>query len=155
MAYIRLASGYRAGGNNIFGSTSPSSPIPLSFRPDTTKDFELGIKAGVFGEKLFVDASLDHIDWRNLQILSFVPQNELVTYTGNAGAARSDGLELSLEIRPATGLRMNTWVSVNNLGGLVGDNRRPVVSTPLTQDRTLFYFCASLPQRLPHLNGGA
>jgi iron complex outermembrane recepter protein len=59
-----------------------------------------------------VDASLFHIDYTDIQ-LSIRDPITLLTYTGNGSAAKSQGVELSVTSRPATGLTLGGWVSYN------------------------------------------
>jgi len=108
MVYARLASGYRAGGPN----NSPGVPL-LSFKPDKTLNYELGTKADFYDHLLSIDASAYYIDWRDIQ-LNLVDTRTLFTYTGNAGKAKSQGMELSVEARPASGTRLAGWVSWND-----------------------------------------
>jgi len=108
MVYTRLASGYRAGGPN----NSPGVPL-LSFKPDKTLNYEVGAKADLYEHRLSIDASAYYIDWRDIQ-LNLVDANTLFTYTGNAGKARSQGVEVALEERPAKGTKLSGWVSWND-----------------------------------------
>jgi outer membrane receptor protein involved in Fe transport len=108
MVYARLASGYRAGGPN----NSPGVAL-LSFKPDKTMNYELGVKADLHDRMFSIDASVYYIDWRDIQ-LNLVDSNTFFTYTGNAGKAQSHGVELALETRPAQGARLTGWVSWND-----------------------------------------
>jgi outer membrane receptor protein involved in Fe transport len=109
MVYARLASGYRAGGNN-FGIPD----VPTKFTPDKTKDYELGSKGDFFGNRLSIDASLYYIDWKNLQVPLVTPPPVSFGYTGNAAAAKSEGVELSVEGRPISSLTLSAWVAIAN-----------------------------------------
>jgi iron complex outermembrane receptor protein len=106
MVYARLASGYRAGGPNL--TISPGTPPQYS--PDTTKNYEIGVKSDFLDHALSVDASLYYIDWKNIQLLLVNPQNGL-GYNGNGSQAKSQGLELSVESRPLIGLTIAAWVA--------------------------------------------
>lgn len=110
MVYARLASGYRPGGPN---ADVAQSELPQSFDPDTTQNYEIGIKGAALDNALSFDASVYLIDWKDLQILV----TDLRTaggYTTNAGRARSRGVELSLEARPTNGLSIGAWVAWND-----------------------------------------
>jgi len=103
MAYARVASGYRAGGPN------PVSPgVPSEFRPDQTKDYEVGTKGFFFGHVLSVDASVYYINWQNIQLAEY---NGSVGFTANGAGAKSQGVELALELKPFTGLKIAGWVA--------------------------------------------
>jgi outer membrane receptor protein involved in Fe transport len=115
MTYLRFASGYRAGGNNA----TPGSPqcvtynaanVPCAYSPDKTENYEIGVKGDVLNHALSFDMSVYYIDWRQLQINLF--SEELTsTYTSNAGRAKSDGVELSVEARPFSGLKLSSWLA--------------------------------------------
>jgi iron complex outermembrane recepter protein len=106
MVYSRIASGYRAGGPN-----NPAPGVPLTFKPDTTKNYEIGTKGSWFDNKFSVDASLYYIDWRNIQISEAV---NVTGFVGNGGRAKSQGVELSLESHPFSGLKLTGWVAYDD-----------------------------------------
>jgi iron complex outermembrane receptor protein len=108
MLYARLASGYRPGGPNYLSAlgTAPS------FKPDTTRNYEIGFKGATLEHRLTVDASVYYIDWRNLQLDEF-NQAVQTDYLANGSRAKSDGVELSVEARPLSGLKLSGWVAVN------------------------------------------
>ncbi len=92
--YARFANGYRPGA----AQTNPNPPpgAQTSIRPDTTQNYEAGIKAslGAFS----IDASVFHIDWKdiplNTTVLGFL-------LGSNGGDAKVDGFELAMRARPA------------------------------------------------------
>lgn len=106
MVYARAASGYRAGGPNVAPGT------PTEYVPDKTENYELGLKGSFLDHTLSVDTSLYYIDWNNIQ-LTLLDTAIDQTYTGNGGKAKSEGLELSVESKPLTGLTIDGWVAWN------------------------------------------
>jgi iron complex outermembrane recepter protein len=110
MIYARLATGYRPGGPN---STAALFGLPLSYKPDTTTNYELGVKGSVLDNKLFIDASLYHIDWRDIQI-SLVDAATSLTYNANGATAKSQGIELSLTAKPWRGMSVTAWGTWND-----------------------------------------
>lgn len=108
MIYGRIATGYRPGGPNANCNTESDPPVPCQFRPDKTVNYELGGKGDLFDRMLSYDVSLFHIDWKNIQITQIVGANGF-TFNTNAGKARSRGLEIALETRPADGLTIKMW----------------------------------------------
>jgi iron complex outermembrane recepter protein len=101
--YTRISSGYRAGGPN------PDIPgVPNHFQPDTTTDYELGTKGSLLSHRLSFDVSLYYIDWKNIALNLVAPPTNY--YTGNAGGAKSQGLEISVEGKPTAGLKLSGWV---------------------------------------------
>ncbi len=115
MIYGRIATGYRPGGPNANCNSSldPSLAVPCSFEPDETINYELGAKGSLLDRSLTYDVSLYRIDWKDIQITQFIEEGFL-TYNGNAGKARSTGVELSLEARPAEGLSVKMWGAYND-----------------------------------------
>ncbi|MFT4198889.1 MAG: TonB-dependent receptor [Pseudoxanthomonas sp.] len=104
MAYVRVASGYRAGGSN--GTLVAS--IPFSYGSDSLWSYELGLKTQLLDHSLTLDSALFYIDWSNLQISQVEPTLGS-SYTTNAGKATSQGLELSVNWLPSADWK----VSVN------------------------------------------
>jgi iron complex outermembrane receptor protein len=110
MIYARLASGYRAGGPN---ANAALYNLPLSFAPDTTRNYEIGVKGDVLNRALSFDASIYYIDWRNIQLQLTAPVTGANFYA-NGSRAKSQGVELSLESRPVDGLRVAAWVTYDD-----------------------------------------
>jgi outer membrane receptor protein involved in Fe transport len=108
MAYVRLASGYRAGAPNV----NAGGVVPVKYAPDKTQNYEIGVKGEFFDRALALDASLYHIDWRDIQIQLLSPQ--LTAYFVNTSRAKSQGAELSLDFRAAGGLRLSGWLVYND-----------------------------------------
>ena len=105
MIYARFASGYRAGGAN----TLPNEPPQYS--PDKTLNYEIGAKGDFLHHVLSFDTSVYYIDWKDIQ-LGLTDPNGLA-YTGNAGAAKSQGIEISTEARPVGGFVISAWAAWN------------------------------------------
>jgi iron complex outermembrane recepter protein len=108
--YARLASGYRAGGPNPDASLFN---FPQSYRPDKTMNYELGVKEDLLDRRLSFDASVYYIDWRDIQIQLRDPASGFA-YFVNGGTARSDGVELSLQGRPSTGLAITAAATLGD-----------------------------------------
>jgi iron complex outermembrane recepter protein len=102
MVYARLASGFIPGGAN------PGTMAP-EYGPEKTKNYEIGAKGDFFDHMVSVDASLYYIDFVGLQNL-FFDKTTGVSYVANAGTAKSQGLELSVEFRPTSSLKVAGWV---------------------------------------------
>lgn len=107
MAYARFASGYRAGGSNPL----PGHGTPPQYSPDKTNDYDLGVKGDFFDHRLSVDASLYYIDWKDVQIQLISPIPPHGDYNVNAGQAKSQGVELAVQIRPSAALKVSAWVT--------------------------------------------
>lgn len=107
MVYARFASGYRPGGPN---SNATAAGVPSTFGPDTTRNYELGAKGDFLDHMLSFDASIYYIDWKNIQLQLSQPVTSFA-YFANAGGAKSQGIELSGEVRPWTGMTVGAWVA--------------------------------------------
>jgi iron complex outermembrane receptor protein len=92
MLYARVSQGFRPGGPNLTGK---------SFKSDTTWNYELGLKARSLGGRLTTDLSAFYIDWKDIQLNFF---NGTTTIIGNAGNARSKGIEFETSYIPVRGL---------------------------------------------------
>jgi len=112
MVYARLASGYRPGGANTPGAVALGAPA--AFAPDKTQDYELGFKGDFFARRFSLDASVYYINWQNLQIQLYPPDNHQDGYFANGGRAKSEGVELSAQVRPGAGLTVSGWINYDN-----------------------------------------
>lgn len=110
MTYARFASGYRTGGAN------PDAVLlngPLQYDPDKSYNYELGIKGDWWSRALSFDASVYYIDWKHIQILVTDPTTRF-GYYANAGNAKSQGIELSVQARPIRGLTLAATAAVSD-----------------------------------------
>jgi outer membrane receptor protein involved in Fe transport len=108
MVYARFASGYRPGGPNfVFGN------LPMEYDPDKTQNYEIGLKGDFLDHALSIDASVYYIKWKDLQLALYDPAS-VQGYIGNGSEAKSQGVELSVQSRPAKGLTIGGWVSFND-----------------------------------------
>lgn len=107
MVYLRIASGYRAGGPN---SSCLFNGVPCTFEPDETVNYEIGAKGRFLDGRLALEASLYRIDWEDIQ-LQLVAQN---VYTGNGGDAQSKGLEVSFDFQITESVSANGFYSYND-----------------------------------------
>lgn len=103
--YGRVASGFRPGGP----ITSPGAGtlFPASFGPDQVVNYEVGLKGRTPGGLLTFDVAAFYIDWKDIQIVTaFVNPTSGQSFfvTGNAGKARSQGIEWAFSLRPLRGL---------------------------------------------------
>lgn len=101
MAYATYSEGFRAGGANQAVANEPT--VPLGYAPDTVKNYEGGVKTQWFDRTLTVNADYYRMDWNDIQVQGSTPDG-LFRFTTNAGAARSDGVEVEMHERPARNL---------------------------------------------------
>lgn len=109
MLYARVASGYRPGGPNL-GSLFN---VPRSYQADTTVNYEVGAKGYIFDHLLSFDASVYYVDWSRIQI-DVLDVANFVGYLTNGSSAKSEGAELSVEVRPLGGLTIAAWFAWND-----------------------------------------
>jgi iron complex outermembrane receptor protein len=111
MAYVRLASGYRPGGGTNKPAPTDSCVtfhFPCQYAPDKTYNYEIGVKGDVLDHRLSFDSSLYYIDWKDMQIQAILPATGF-GYLSNGGGAKSEGVEMSMEARPLSGLTVSIW----------------------------------------------
>jgi len=98
-AYLRAASGYRPGGPQT--NPTPPAGAQTTILPDTVWNYEGGIKGSFLDGTLTIDASVYHIDWKNIQLNSTI--NGIVL-PGNGGKAKVDGAESEIQVHPSRDL---------------------------------------------------
>lgn len=105
--YASASEGFRSGGFNV-ALLDPS--LPDEYDPDSTWNYEIGAKTVWNDGRLVLNAALYYIEWSDMQILVRDPE-VLITYTANAGKARSKGGEIELSARPSDGLEFTFGAS--------------------------------------------
>lgn len=93
MTYMRVASGYRAGGQNQSLGIS-TTEIPPSYGSDELVSYELGVKGDFFARALTLDVAAFYIDWSDIQLRQ-VDQSTGESFYANGGQAKSQGVEMS------------------------------------------------------------
>jgi outer membrane receptor protein involved in Fe transport len=99
--YGRAASGYRPGGAR---TVPPGAPAGLldHYTSDSLWSYETGVKLRAVQERLHLDLAGFWINWTHIQALQPVGNDVLVD--GNAGTARSQGVELETQYSLREGL---------------------------------------------------
>ena len=125
--YARVAKGYRPGGPNAV-SPLASDAVPRTFGPDTTTNYEVGVKTQTHDHLLSLEVAAFLIDWKNIQLLA---QIDNLGVNVNGGAARSKGVEVTAGLNPdrslslyATGSFVDAHLTQDApaaVGGLRGD----------------------------------
>ena len=100
--YATAARGYKTGG---FNSTF-ERPEDLTFDPEFSWNYEIGIKSPLFKNILYADVALFYIDWKNQQIYQTVPSGR-GSMLKNAGQSVSKGAEISLRASLNRGYEFN------------------------------------------------
>jgi outer membrane receptor protein involved in Fe transport len=108
MLYARLASGYRPGGPNTVAAIAP---VPSQFDPDKTFNYEIGFKGSALEHRLSFSASVYYIDWKDIQVFVAQAGN---SFNSNGSRAKSQGVELSMDVKPLPGMTASAWVAWND-----------------------------------------
>ena len=117
--YGRVTTGFRAGGFNA--AASDASLLP--FQPETSVNYELGLKSELLGRRLRLNVTGFRFDQKDL--LLFVPDPVVPSFgqLQNLGESTTYGLELETETQPVQGLSLGL-----TLGWLDGEITKGVVS---------------------------
>jgi iron complex outermembrane recepter protein len=107
LAYLRVATGYRPGGPNFVPLGAPPAYKDY-YGPDSTTNYEVGLRTELLDRSVSIDVSAFYIDWRNIQITSIFIAPNGVAYgaTGNGGSAVSEGIEYNLAWVPFHGFSL-------------------------------------------------
>lgn len=105
MLYAGVTRGYKSGGFNTY-PTADQTPGPTFLQvvpeatrpvdPETTLNYEAGIKSQFLNDRLLLNASVYAVDYEDLQVQ--VIEDQVVTLA-NAGKASSNGLEFDMKFR--------------------------------------------------------
>jgi outer membrane receptor protein involved in Fe transport len=94
--YVSIAKGYRVGGGNSPLPNICPSGAPETYSSDSLWSYEIGAKNRLFGDRLQIDTSVYHIDWKNIQ-QAVVLAACAFDYVANTGEATSNGFDMSIE----------------------------------------------------------
>ena len=113
--YGRIAKGFKSGGYN--GLAANAVQANLAFNPETAVNYEVGVKARLFDDRLQINSTAFLIDFDNLQLRDriFTTPGDISTAIVtivNAGKARTKGIESEIIAKPARGLTLSGEVSV-------------------------------------------
>ncbi len=94
-------------GNGLIDGSNVSVESTKHVDSDFLDNYEVGAKFAFFDRRMVVDASIYHIRWNGLPIRVEGTGDARCAYTGNAGAATSDGVELQASLVVTRGLRID------------------------------------------------
>ncbi len=121
MFYAIYSEGYRPGGFNRYPETK--APLtsgnnqytkPVSYAPDSLKNYEAGVKSEWFDHQLQLNLTGYHMEWSNSQIALYQPcclGNS--TFTTNGASYSIDGVEVQFIARLMEGLTLQGSASYN------------------------------------------
>jgi len=106
MAYLSLATGYKAGSFNDGSAGLP--PELLYYRPETLRSLEAGLKSRFLNGRATLNAAAFRYDYSNLQLSGVaILQGAPRFITSNAGEADVTGLELDGQLRAGRAGRLH------------------------------------------------
>ncbi len=109
--FLRAANSFRPGGPQPAAVVPPGAQSQIN--PDTVWNYEAGVKAD-FGP-VSVQASAYRIDWKDMQLYSFVTVDGLRQIVlANAGGAKVDGFEFAVQARPTDKLSVSANMGFTN-----------------------------------------
>jgi iron complex outermembrane recepter protein len=110
LIYATASQGFRRGGTNGFRNVGARvvSPDVQAFKPDSTTNYEVGLKGFFADRRVYLQANLYQIDWKDVQTyfsqeINFFPVNG----TANGPDARSRGFEGSVRFNLSDALQIN------------------------------------------------
>lgn len=116
MMYGAWKQGYKSGGfsNSSIDSISSSSIDTFTFRPETVKGVEAGVKTTLLDQRLHVNLAAYRYVYSNLQ-LEFYNAPTYSLLTSNIGSATTKGVEVDAEYLPSSirGLRLRGSIQHN------------------------------------------
>ena len=103
--YGSYSKGFKSGGINL----NPGSTIggTFTFRPETIDNYEIGIRAPMFGGNLQTRATFFYMDLKDYQLNTF---DGTVFTVSNAGQVQAKGIELENDIRVFPGIAVKANV---------------------------------------------
>lgn len=128
LGYVQVSQGYRAGGFNTAGLRGESFTGGLGepsreYGPDRLWNYEVGLKAKLFDERLQLRAAGYLVQWNRIQTDQFLDSG--LPYTLNVGNGRNHGLELETTWRASQRLELK-------LAGLLNDPRLTRINPSFT-----------------------
>lgn len=114
LGYLTVSQGYRGGNSNSISACPvplpPSTfvcgqPNELFYTPDTTTNYEIGLKTQFLDRRVTLNGALFYIDWKDVQVSSATQVGQ-VGITVNGEGASSKGIELNLDAQVTDQLRI-------------------------------------------------
>ncbi len=97
LIYAQVSEGFRSGGGNVAVPDAPPEFVD-EFTSDTVWNYELGLKASFFENRVTTNLSAFLVDWSDIQTQITTAGGFL--FTANAGAAETYGIELEVFTLP-------------------------------------------------------
>ena len=134
LMYLQAAKGFRLGGPNtpLFAACDTTG-TPDSYRSDSLWNYEIGSKNTLLGNRLRLNGSLYHIDWKDVPIAYILACGNGVTL--NAAGVRVNGAEVDATMQVSERFAMgvgssytdSTFTSALDFASIVKGERTPAV----------------------------
>jgi iron complex outermembrane recepter protein len=111
--YATIAKGFRIGGLNAQIPPSCQTVVPSSYASDTVWSHEIGTKNLLFDGRVQVAGSIFEIDWSRVQTNFTLDCG--FNYVANAGAAKSTGFDLVVNVFPLHALSFSVSLGYDNV----------------------------------------
>jgi len=100
LIYAKLANSFRAGGNNVRGSSDPVTFSP--FEPEEATEYEIGFKSDLANGSMRLNAATFYTEYKDIQRSTTVSRNDnLATFVTNAAEGRVYGGEVEAWLVPS------------------------------------------------------
>lgn len=110
MAYATHSKGFRSGGQNEYLPFTPNAAP--DYAPETLVNNELGLKTGLFDNRVSLNLSVYDMKWNELQQVIEQGIGGIGKALGNVGSAHSRGVDLDARWLPARGLELSFAASL-------------------------------------------
>jgi iron complex outermembrane recepter protein len=111
LVYATVSQGFRRGGVNGFRNFGGKTIAPeiQNYKPDSTTNYEVGVKGSFLNRRLYVQADVYQIDWKDVQTYldQSVDNGFPINGTTNGPSARSKGFEFSTRFNVTDNLQLN------------------------------------------------
>jgi iron complex outermembrane receptor protein len=111
--YATIAKGFRIGGVNAQVPLSCQAVAPSSYTSDTVWSHEIGAKDRLFDGRLQVAGSVFEINWNRVQTNFTLDCG--FNYVANAGAAKSSGFDVVVNLLPLHALSFDVSLGYDNV----------------------------------------
>ena len=106
MAYLTYSRGYKGPAYNVFFNMQPRDTGAL--KPETSNNWELGIKATTWNDRLTTNVAVFHSEYSNYQANFFDSvAGQVVTRLINAGSVSTEGVEADYALQATRNLKLS------------------------------------------------
>jgi iron complex outermembrane receptor protein len=108
MVYATVGRGSKSGG--FVSNTYNVAAEGFQFKPERSTNYEAGIKSTLAGGKVMLNFTIFRTEFTDLQQSAYDPDRRTF-FTRNAAKARSQGVEVEMQVAPVRNLQINASVA--------------------------------------------